>query len=223
MAEIVTSIKSANSRNDGYGVNFVAKANASGYSTLKAGPTNKVSADQLKTLDDKVAIASVVNVGWMNCASGSFVRPNDNTAYAIGDTVSSSTGVYTVHKLADVARRNGSNGYIVAAKLSTNHRGITPSFRVHLFSSVPSGAVDNAPFSLSSSDYQSKKIGDFVLGPMSSPTGVGNLSQALDTNIRVPFQCASNSRDLYYSLETLTAYTPSGLSGYTLETESDQN
>lgn len=223
MADIVQPIRSNKPRNDGYGVNFVTMANATGYSTLVAGPTNKLSASQLKTLDDKVAIASVINVGWMRTASGSFTRPNDSGVYAIGDTVSSSTGVYQIHKLSNVARRNGGNGYIVGAQLSTDHRGITPSFRVHLFSSPPSGAVDNAPFSLSNSDYLSKKVGDFVLGPMSSTVGSGSFSQASDYNLRMPFQCENNSVDLYYSLETLTAYTPSGLSSYNLEIESDQN
>jgi hypothetical protein len=163
--------------------------------------------------------------GKLVSVSGSFTRPADTTAYAIGDVVSNSTGGTTLLSIAGCARVNQGSGYIVGARLITDKKSITPRFRVHVYNaSNPTVAVDNAAMDIRYADI-SKRIGSFDLPAMSTGADSTNStsSQAQDMALRVPFVCAAATTTLYFLFEALDVFTPSSGEAFTLVIYADQN
>ena len=164
-------------------------------------------------------------MGNLTITSGSFARPADTTAYAVGDMVANSTSAAGLVTLANVTRTAGGTGYITRATIVTDHKANPSSYRVHLFNNATvTISNDNAPFRELYADM-AKKVGSFVLGPMSTPADTTNstISRAEDNNLRVPFQCEAGSRDLHFALEILTANTPASGANITLRVASDTN
>lgn len=163
--------------------------------------------------------------GNLTLTSGAFQRPNDTTAYAVGDMVANSTSAAGLVTLANITRTAGGTGYITRAAIVTDHKSNPSSYRVHIYNNATATiSNDNAPFRELYADL-SKKVGTFVLGPMSTPADTTNstISRAEDNNLRVPFQCEAGSTSLFYALEILTANTPVALANYTLRVAADNN
>jgi hypothetical protein len=160
---------------------------------------------------------AIVNV------STEITRPADTTAYAANDVVSNNTTTTTLGTLTNCARVNAGSGYIVGARLATDKKSITPRFRVHLFNaSNPTVAADNVAHKSVYADL-SKRIGTFDLAAMATDTTNSDVSAATDWTLRIPFVCAAASRDIFFFLETLDAFTPASGEKFTLVLLIDQN
>lgn len=156
-------------------------------------------------------------------ATASFARPDDTTAYAIGDIVSNSTVATTVMTFSNFARVAGGSGYIMGAMLATNAKSVTPGIRVHLFNaSNPTLSVDNALHKELYAD-DSKRIGYFDFGALSTPadTAGSDDSRVVNFDLRIPFVAVS--RDIYAVLETRSIFTPVALETFTLVLFGDLN
>lgn len=157
--------------------------------------------------------------------SAEFTRPADTTAYTANDAVSNSTSSTTPVEIANFARVNGQSGYIVGARLTTDKKSITPRIRVHLYSvNTATLSVDNAAWQDKYADI-SKRLGSFDLPAMSTGADTTNsdISRSMDFTVRIPFKCASDSRSIYYVLETLDAFTPASGQKFTLTLNGELN
>lgn len=160
--------------------------------------------------------------GGLVVVSNEFTRNSDTNAYAIGHLVGNAAN--TPLTIANCARVDGGSGYIVRATLITDLKSITPSFRVRVFNAAPTQSNDKTAYRSLYADA-SKRVGEFILGPMSTPSDTTNstASAASDMNLRVPFVCAAGTKDLLFLFEALTAFTPTSGQKFTLQLAIDQN
>lgn len=157
--------------------------------------------------------------------SAEFTRPNDTSPYGAGDTVSNSTGATTLVTFTNAIRVNGGSGYVVRASVVTNKKSITPRIRVHLFNaSNPTVSPDNEAYRELYAD-QGKRLGFFDLPAMSTAQDTTNsdMSRTSDNALRHAVVAADGSKDLYATIETLDAFTPSALEKFTITLFIDQN
>ena len=140
-----------------------------------------------------------------------FARPGDTTAYAAGDVVGASGTA--IHTFANVGP---SGGFVLVQSTSlligntAVPSGMGP-FRLHFYSSSPSGIADNAVFSLNSGDTASY-MGFADLG---TPADLGNVLYTQADYVGRQLRLASGQTSLFAQLETRNAYTPA--SGTTYE------
>ena len=154
-----------------------------------------------------------------------FTRPANTTAYTAGDVVSNDATTTTPMAFANLARVNAGSGYIVAARLVTDKKSITPKIRVHLFNAAdPTLSGDNVAHQEKYADI-GKRIASFDLAAMTTATDTSNsdTSRASDDTLRVPFACAAASRTVYAVLEALDAFTPASGQKFTLTLIADNN
>lgn len=152
-------------------------------------------------------------------SASAMTRPNDTTAYAVGDLVANSTtaGSVTAIELASAVRAAGGVSQVRRVRIRKSGTSTTSAqFRVHLFSASPGVANgDNGTF---------------------SPSTIANWIGSLDVNIdragvdgaigagvpmvggEVTFTIASGT-SLYALLEARAAYTPSANETFTLIAE----
>jgi len=144
-----------------------------------------------------------------------FTRPSDTTAYAARDVVSNSTSSPSVITFADFARVNQGSGIIVRARLMSDKKDVTASFRLHLFHTAPTAINDNSPYLLLYANA-ANRIGQVDFPAMASEdptnsTASATMRPASDGSAGPPnlwFQSASGSRAIFGMLETLGAFTP---------------
>lgn len=163
--------------------------------------------------------------GKLVTVSTEFTRPNNTDGYIAGDVVSNSTSASTLIELANAVRSAGGSGYIVAIRLSTDKKSITPRFRVHFFNaSNPTVAVDNAQWKEVYADA-SKRLGYVDLNSMTTGADTTNsdMSRAQDLTVRVPFNAANSATSIYALLEALDGFTPAANEEFTLTITVDQN
>lgn len=167
--------------------------------------------------------------GLENTVSVEFTRPANTDAYTAGDVVSNSTSASTLLEFANFFRPNSDGlirgGYIIAARLTTNKKSISPRFRVHLFNaSNPTRSADNAAHQEKYADI-SKRLGYFDLDAMLTPADTTNsdMSRAINMYLRVPVRPASGSRSLFVLLETLDGFTPDSGQKFMLTLTGDMN
>jgi hypothetical protein len=157
-------------------------------------------------------------------ASPSFTRPNDTTAYAVGDLVANNTAAASVVALQPVpAVANDQPISIVRATLVTS--GTAPgtasaSFRAWLYNQNPAGGIangDNGAFSVNKAGF---------IGTMQ---GVFRLHRDGSTAILVPDEGpymiappVAGGRTIYVLLQTLTVFTPAALSTFAITLEGVQ-
>ena len=141
----------------------------------------------------------------------SFARPGDTTTYSGGDVVgSASTAIHTFSGA-------GPSGGFVLVQSTSLFIGNTavPSgmgaFRLHFYSSSPSGIADNAPFSLNSGDTASY----MGFTDLSTPSDLGNVLYTQSDYVGRQLKLASGQTSIFAQLETRNAYTPA--SGTTYE------
>jgi len=91
---------------------------------------------------------------------------------------------------------------------------MTPRVRVHLYNvDQPSTALngDNDVF-VQSDANQYAWVASFDLAALALSAGAGaDMTRAVRDDLRIPFVCAPNDRNLYYRYEVLDADTPAAL------------
>lgn len=158
-------------------------------------------------------------------ACGTFTRPADTTAYAVGDVVANSTSAAGMVELANVTRTPGGTGYIVRASFATDQKQNPSSYQINIFNNnTATISNDNAPNRELFTDL-SKRCCDFTIGPLSTPADTTNstISRAADNNLRVPFACEAGCTSIYYLPVILTANTPVASQNFTLRVATDVN
>ena len=142
-------------------------------------------------------------------------RPANTDAYAAKDVVSDSTSAPTVLTFANFARVNSGSGIIVRARLMTDKKDVTASFRLHLFHTAPTAINDNSPY-LMVYGNAANRIGmiDFPAMSTEDPTNstaAASMRPSSDGSAGTPnlwFQTDAASRAIYGILETTSAFTP---------------
>lgn len=156
---------------------------------------------------------------------GTFTRPADTTAYAIGDVVANSTSAAGLVELANVTRTPGGTGYIVRASFATDQKQNPSSYLINVYNNrTATISNDNAPHRELFVDL-SKRCCEFTLGPLSTPVDTTNstISRASDNNLRVPFACEAGCTSIFYLPVILTANTPASAQNFTLRIATDVN
>jgi len=144
-----------------------------------------------------------------------FTRPSDTTGYIARDVVCNSTSSPSVITFADFARVNQGSGVIVRARLFTDKKDVTATFRLHLFHTAPTAIADNSPYTLLYVNAPNR-IGQIDFPAMASEdptnsTASAAMRPAADGSSGPPnlwYQAASGTRAIYGVLETLSAFTP---------------
>lgn len=156
---------------------------------------------------------------------GEFTRPANTTAYNANDVVSDNVTTTTPCLLTNALRVNAGTGYIVRASLVTNKKSITPRFRVHLFNAnTMTIAADHAQFKEVYAD-NALRLGYFDLVAMTTGADATNsdLSRSQDNTLRHFIKAAAATRNIYYVLETLDAFTPASGQLFRLQLFMDNN
>ena len=150
----------------------------------------------------------------------SITRPSNTTAYTAGDVIgiadsgTPANAGSAIHTLTGIGP---SGGYILlqSAALLVGLASVPAGmagFRVHLFSSSPTAALDNAAFDLASGD-RAAYMGFFDLP---TPADFGSTLYAQADYIGRQIKLAAGSSSLFAEIETRGAYTPASGTVYEL-------
>ena len=150
-------------------------------------------------------------------AGGTFNRPADTTAYAIGDLVANNTTAGSVTPLScGLARVNAGTGIIRRARLSTTKTGLagTEVFRVHLFKSSPTVTNgDNGAFSVNG-------VASLALGSLDvTMASVYNDGAKGFTAADIVFDAGAGVTTIFALIEARSAYTPASGETFALALE----
>ncbi|QIG70499.1 hypothetical protein PP744_gp036 [Rhizobium phage RHph_N38] len=166
-----------------------------GAKTIAASPAVNIASDQVVSVNQASAAHDV---------TATITRPTDTAAYTALDVLGDATAGHGKLTFANVNRAGGGPVIItgVTARFD-NNVAPTSSFRLHLFSSLPSTSLaDNAAFDLASGDR------DAYLGwvdiPAPSLLGSTAVAQALNVGLQVKLP----GTDIYGYMQTITGYTP---------------
>lgn len=171
------------------------------------------------------ANSTLTLVGTGTAVSASFTRPNDTTAYAVGDVVANSTTTPGLIEFANLTRVNGGTAYITRARIATDQKSNPSAYRIHLYNdNAITLTGDNGPRVELYAD-ESKKITSFVLGPLTTPANTTNstISAADDNSLRIFVRSGASTRSIWAQIETLTANTPVALQNFTITLAADLN
>lgn len=157
--------------------------------------------------------------------SASFTRPNDTTAYSIGDLVANSTTAGSVTPLAIPV--GGQSGFInmrlVRVRLTKSGTSNTnANFTVHLFSTntITFANGDNGAYS---SDHASSWLGSIAITSMTAftdgCTGVGSFASGSEAFIKATNGTGQSIQNIYAVLVAGAAYTPVANEVFTLTLE----
>lgn len=163
--------------------------------------------------------------GNMSFVTAELTRVSDTNAYTAGDVVSNSTTTTTLLTFTNLARVNGGSGYIVLARATTDKKSITPRLDLQVYNaSTPTVAGDNVLHAELYADV-GKRIGNIVLPAMATPLGSTNsdISRAMNDTVRLPYKCASDSRNVHVLVTTLDAFTPASAEKFSITLAADNN
>lgn len=162
--------------------------------------------------------------GFTAIVGSTLTRPNDTTAYAVGDIVAQSTTAGSCSGVAiAAARANDLTGMLRRCRVKVNDTAwAAAQLYVHLFKDTPTFAAgDNGAFTanLSESNYIgafdvtfSRTFSDFV-------KGIGVPLSGSEIN----FAPSSGTQNVYFVLETRTAVTPAASKVFSVVLEALQN
>lgn len=163
-----------------------------------------------------------VTSGTTAIPSASFTRPNDTTAYAIGDLVANSTTAGSVVPLQlTIARVDGGSGMLRKLRLRKSGASLTnASFRVHLYRVSPTPANgDNGAWS---TNQAANYMGAFDVTMDAAFTDGASGNGAPRVGSEVNFKLPSG-RVVFALIEARAAYTPIANEVFTVEAEDLQN
>lgn len=184
------------------------------------GTTNGVS---LKLAGAAVSASNPIPVsGGMAAVNQTVTRPTGTDIYAAKDAISNSTSAPVVITFTNVARVNGGSGYITGLRFFTSQVTNTASYRLHLYHTAPTPINDNAAFALLYAN-STKRIGYIDITNVGTEGTGSDCASGINTDIRLPFACAANSRNIIGSLETLTGFTPDASQTFFFEMTADLN
>lgn len=132
-------------------------------------------------------------------------RPSNTTAYTAGDVVGDTGG----SAIITFTSAGPSGGFILLQSASLIFSdSVVPSgmgsFRLHMYSAIPTAIADNAPFDLLSAD----RTNYMGYADFSAPLDLGSsLYTQTDYSGRL-MKLAAASTTMYGELETRNAYTP---------------
>lgn len=152
--------------------------------------------------------------GMCQTRSTSFIRPNDTTAYAVGDVIADSTSAATVLTFPRATLGNGDSGIIAQATIvSSANKSTKLDGRLWLFDTAPASyGNDNEAFAPTDAEMRT------VIGIIDFPTAswiaglvtadaAGNALCDIQ-NLAIPFNTTKDTNDIYGVLEARNAYTP---------------
>jgi hypothetical protein len=171
-------------------------------SKSSATDTTSVSAISILKEISYLLQTNIIAMSKKYAASTSFTRPNDTTAYAVGDVVGTNAATNIEFTNMGVI---GEDIFITVAKLRIDVAAIPSgmgSFRLHLFNVAPTAIADNAAFNLIAAD-RSKYIGYIDLD---TTVDLGDTLFNFISNINIQATLVSTS--LFGVLETRAVYTP---------------
>jgi hypothetical protein len=188
---------------------------------LPAGAATSAKQDTLITAVQAATPAGENHIGAVGGNSavvgGSFNRPADTTAYAIGDLVANSTTAGSVTPIACAAARvSAGTGVIRRVRLTTTKTGTTGAevFRVHLFKTSPTAANgDNGAFSANGRVAVGLGYIDVTMSALYSDGAKGF------TAADIVFDAAAGSQNIYALIEARSTYAPATGETFTLALE----
>ena len=164
-------------------------------------------------------------VGSLMPVSAEFIVPSSVVTYSANFVVSNNATTTTLLQLPGLFRVAGSSGYIVALRVATNLKSITPRFRLHFFNvSNPTFSGDNSLYKELYAD-SSKRCGYWDMPALNTASDTTNTdcSRSVDVTCRIPVIAAAGSSDLYVGFETLDAFTRASAQRITLTAFLDSN
>lgn len=154
--------------------------------------------------------------------SVNLTRPNDTTAYAANDAITTATSSASGYSFSGCARVNAGTGWIVDATLHLSDNNATVcNFELWLFDAAPTIPNDNAAFAFTDSEA------DTVVAVLkfngADYTDSSNNRIYHMTNPPRFFKCASASKALTGVLKTLTGFTPVAQSTFRVKLKIEQH
>jgi hypothetical protein len=165
---------------------------------LPANLGARTGADSLTTVTNSDALI-LVNL--------TITRANNSVSYVANTHVADVTGAFRT--LANASRANGASGYFVNAMLMVSGAAFNTPLRLHIFRVAPTFINDNASYTTLVTN-NANRVGfiDFTswtAGGSGSNTAM-SVGQFSSGGAFLPFNTASNSRDLIFVLETRGAF-----------------
>lgn len=154
---------------------------------------------------DLVSTTGIAVTGLGSEPSASITRPDNATAYAIGDVVG--TDPATNIAFANVASKTGAHIIVLGICFRINVGAIPAGlsgFRLHLYNAAPTAIADNSAYNLTEAD-RAKYLG-FV--SIDTPLDLGDTLYVRNDNLNFKTKLATGSTTLYGILETRGAFTP---------------
>ncbi len=141
-----------------------------------------------------------------------FSRPANTTAYAAGDAVTDSTSAPTVITFSECAREAAGSGTIISiTMLDSANQSTKGSFELWLFDTTFTPDNDNAVFTPTDAELRTllpNGVIPLTLTYVGDATSGAGGNAVYTSEVRIPFVCASGSRDLYGGIVVRNAYTP---------------
>ena len=181
----------------------------------------------LGIMDDWDSSDACKVVSFLTTPSANFTRPNDTTAYAVGDLVANNTVANSVTPLSWTAARIAAGSFLVRkVRLKKSGTSTTnASFRLHLYTSSPTqtggagaNTGDNAAWSTTHSGYVGSL--DVTVDKAFTDAAAGNGFPLTGSEISVAL---ASGQTLYGLLEARAAYTPTASEVFTVDLEVMQN
>lgn len=152
----------------------------------------------------------------LTCYDMNFTRPNNTTAYAVGDLIANdgtpvAMSFRPMFKARSVYKVTGVT--LVKSTVATTNA----NFKVHFFGAIPTFANnDNGVLALSSSvqNYMGGFSVDMTSGAIASGSELADFGSPSDSSLMVQ---ADDNQLIYVCLEARAAYTPAALEVFRLK------
>jgi hypothetical protein len=169
---------------------------------------------------------SILTTGTAYDAEVSFTRPENTTAYSVGDVIgiadsgTPANAGSAIHELTGVGPAGGLmffSNVLLQIGLSAVPANMT-SFRLHVFNESPTAVLDNAAFDIASGD-RAKYLGWLDIAP---PNDFGATLAGEGTLVGKSFRLAAAQTSFWVILETLGGYTPASATSYSIKTVTER-
>lgn len=178
----------------------------------------------LVSLQTSAGADNTVKVGAIANPSANFTRPNDTTAYAVGDLIANSTTAGSVAPMsfANIARVAAGAASIIKARLSKTSTGITgASFLLHLYGASPTVTNGDNGAWLSAQALTYLGAFEFSLTNMKVFSDGVSCNGITQTGYPITVDLASGTT-VYGLLEARGAYAPGNAETFTITLEVEQ-
>jgi len=162
------------------------------------------------------SLTTVTSSDALILANFTITRSGSPVSYAANTHVADVTGAFRT--LANASRANGASGYLVNAMMMVSGAAFNTPLRLHIFRAAVLFIADNASYTtLTANDANRVGFIDFISWTAggSGSTSAMSVGQFSSGGAFLPFNTASDSRDLVFALETRGAF--SGTANQTFE------